>query len=886
MKTRKMTKLVGMLVATLMMLAVLGTFSVIPAFAADPAYSGGSGTADDPYLLSTPEDLVALSNAIANDDGSLDAVDACGLGMYHGYYFVLTQDIDMTGVAWTPVSFCGNLDGKGFAIKNLNMTATDNGDGEYWTGFFAQLINATVSDITFENCTATVDGTVESSRDIYASIVAANAIASKLEGVTVVGSSITHAGKHRNFSYAGFIVAYADICNLTGCRVEDSTMDVSAPATGTEIGGILGGMGDMFFEYIYDYGNPYNMTIGVDGNYGLYDCYVDATMTSSTIGYTAGIVGWTCTDFLDDTAYMPERNGVAVEIKNCVFVGDITVTSANGIAAGISGFDEPEDVIDGCVNLGTLSAPTVYALGELPATVTNSYYVSDAEDGNGGYTAAQFTDGTVCAARGGHVVDADATCQNPDTCALCGELAGAHTAGAECVFDATNHYLLCAQCGETLTATAEAHDGAEDCSVCGWINMTAEDLQMAINALESAVADLETAVNTKDAELAGKITSLETAMTNAQNAITALQNNISGTTEMELLRTAVSRLKDAQISLQEAVDTLTQRLDKAVEDIKALQENDKATNEQIKELILQVKLAEATLKATGQANKIELSNMLTEATGALQDAVDDLTERLTAAEGDVATLKTNIKTAQDAIAALQDGSATKTELGALQEALDQAKETYDAAIAQIKKDLSDAKTALETAIAKGDKDLADEITALKTALATAEAAAKTEREDLAEALDAAKASLKESIKAVQKNLDDAKAALEAAIAAGDTKLDEKIANLNAATKELEDALAAAQAALESADAETKEELEGVIKTVQNTLKAAMEAGDKANADALAEEVARLREEIAQTKKDAQVVPIVIACIAIVGDIAILWVVVLKRKRFMGMSGEK
>lgn len=948
MKMRRMIKLMSVFLMAVLMLAAM---SALPVFAETPAYSGGSGTADDPYLLSTPEDLVALSEAIANDDGSLDVADTCGLGMYHGYYFELTQDIDMTGVAWTPMSFCGNLDGKGFAIKNLGMVATDNGDGEYWTGLFAQLINATISNITFENCTATVDETIVSSRDIYASIVAANAIASKLEGVAVVGSKITQNGSAQNMAYAGFIAALADITNISGCSVDNGIMDIKAATTNpVNAGGITGCMEDMFYEYIFDYGNPYNMEIGAGNDYGIYDCTVDANITFDVGGgHAAGIVGMTCTDYLDVVTLVPERNGMGAEIKDCVFEGSITVTSTAGVASGISGWDEPEDVIDGCMNLGVLSAPTVYPLGELPTTVTNSYYIADAEDGNGGYTAAQFADGTVCTARGGHVVDADATCQDPSACALCGEEAGEHTAGTEYTFDATNHYLLCADCGETLTATAEAHDGAEACSVCGWINMTAEDLQMAINDLESAMADLETAMDTKDAELAGKIANLETAMTNAQNAITALQNNnTSGATEIELIKTAVSHLKDAQDTLQGAVDTLTQRLDQAIADIEELKENGGATGEQIQELILEVKLAQIAMEANYVANKAELASLVNTAIETLQGQVDDLTRRLNDAEGDIQTLLSDMSTAKDAIAALEEDYATKVQLSELRTALDSAVETLTAqingvkgdliqakqdlqaainqgdgqlsekiealvtalndletllsaditalegvvtdlaeemaaadavltaAIATVQQNLDDAKTALETAIANGDQDLADKILALDAALKDAKATIATDIDDVQTTLEAA-------IAAVRDNLDAAKTALQEAMKQGDATLNGQIVDANAAIQKLEEALAAAKAALAVADGEQKEELEGVIASVQATLKQAMEAGDKANADALAKEVALLREEIAQVKKDAQVVPMVIACIAIVGDIVLLWVVILKRKRFMGMT---
>ena len=40
--------------------------------ASTPAFSGGTGTKDDPFLISTADDLVALKDAVLNDDGELD----------------------------------------------------------------------------------------------------------------------------------------------------------------------------------------------------------------------------------------------------------------------------------------------------------------------------------------------------------------------------------------------------------------------------------------------------------------------------------------------------------------------------------------------------------------------------------------------------------------------------------------------------------------------------------------------------------------------------------------------------------------------------------------------------------------------------------------------
>ncbi len=74
-------------------------------------YSGGSGTETDPYLVATAEDLQNVSNNTTS-------------------YFKQTADIDLDGVAFTPIeTFTGQYDGDNFTIDNLTMESGANGLG-------------------------------------------------------------------------------------------------------------------------------------------------------------------------------------------------------------------------------------------------------------------------------------------------------------------------------------------------------------------------------------------------------------------------------------------------------------------------------------------------------------------------------------------------------------------------------------------------------------------------------------------------------------------------------------------------------------------------------------------------------------------------------------
>ena len=87
--------------------------------AGNASFSGGSGTAEDPYQISTAEDMFALANAVNQDKVS-----------YEGSYFRLTKDIDLGNTPWTPIGdsasaegrqFLGSFDGGGYTISGLEV---------------------------------------------------------------------------------------------------------------------------------------------------------------------------------------------------------------------------------------------------------------------------------------------------------------------------------------------------------------------------------------------------------------------------------------------------------------------------------------------------------------------------------------------------------------------------------------------------------------------------------------------------------------------------------------------------------------------------------------------------------------------------------------------
>ncbi len=98
------------------------------ASADEPIFAGGSGTEDDPYQIATADQLLALSATV--NDGSANG--------YPGQFFILTNDIDLSGVAWQPIGhldlidqnnmsvmFMGSFDGRGHTVSNITFSSDD-----------------------------------------------------------------------------------------------------------------------------------------------------------------------------------------------------------------------------------------------------------------------------------------------------------------------------------------------------------------------------------------------------------------------------------------------------------------------------------------------------------------------------------------------------------------------------------------------------------------------------------------------------------------------------------------------------------------------------------------------------------------------------------------
>jgi len=101
---------------------------------AEPYRFNGSGTASDPYVISTKDDLIAMRNM----------VNSRFFNKKYGFAnYILSNDIDLDNEEWTPIGiiaseysacFCGSFNGNYHKITNLNVNTS-----EKYSGFFGRI---------------------------------------------------------------------------------------------------------------------------------------------------------------------------------------------------------------------------------------------------------------------------------------------------------------------------------------------------------------------------------------------------------------------------------------------------------------------------------------------------------------------------------------------------------------------------------------------------------------------------------------------------------------------------------------------------------------------------------------------------------------------------
>lgn len=338
--------------------------------------SGGSGTQDDPWLISTAADLKALADYINSGkaaDCDADA-DVCGgIGNFHGYYFKQTADIDLQGAAWDPIGysdesgfyFSGHYDGGNHVIRNaVSSGITDNGYA--LAGIFGSVYFGSISNLHIENVEFSAEG---NNKQAFAGGLAGIVLDSEIANCSVSGSKLSSSRAPSNSNRAGGLVGLSSVGKFTKCASVNNEIKTTSYG-----GGFVGELND---EY-------------ADGSSSFVDCYVaDSTVTASSSNVqNSNCVGGFCGQVTDEI----------LSLTNC-FIYNTQVSIAADSQYNFDGTGAFVGYLQ--TNGGSYTAKidiTNCYYGKINLVpgrsgISNSVYVDDERELE--KTAEQFADGTV-----------------------------------------------------------------------------------------------------------------------------------------------------------------------------------------------------------------------------------------------------------------------------------------------------------------------------------------------------------------------------------------------------------------------------------------------------------------------------------------------------------
>ena len=352
------------------------------------AFAGGTGTAEDPYQIANGAQLAYLASSVNSGE------------TYTGKNFVLTANIDLNGLPWTPIAnsfsdallggsnyriFAGNFDGNGYTISkvsigsettpfesdvfglfgategkisNLNLdTVSIHGVAKITSGYVIGPAGGLVgySAGSIENCHVTgltmdmnaQDGGIAGAYWI-GGLVGALDGTQLINECSVSGSITENTGKG---SIGGLIGELGKAAKITYSR-SDVMVNVKAdPRGGADVGGFIGkGNGKTDAETV------------------IRNCYATGNVTGGA--YTGGFAGglW------------------GLNIKNCYASGNVSQAAA--AMASFVGTDASDQdyygSITNCFATGSVtgSSPFQYAFAEQSSAtkrseITNCYFAEE-----------------------------------------------------------------------------------------------------------------------------------------------------------------------------------------------------------------------------------------------------------------------------------------------------------------------------------------------------------------------------------------------------------------------------------------------------------------------------------------------------------------------------
>ena len=286
----------------------------------------------DKISITTVDELLQFAKAVDNGeyDDKTDAVVS------------LDADLDLTGVAWTPIGsvfaadgtllhyFSGKFYGNGHTISNLDFSE-NYGKTEYPSfGFFSEVYGAEISGLTIQGKL-----NVSNSGYVYFGTVAGVAADSKISDCA---SNVSFTDKDKYINGTVALCGYAINSTIEYCQ-NKGDFSITQDVTSFQMGGIVGLAQNSTVQYCANTGDMTSWTPCTGGIVGqliqnskVINCYSTGKIVPLGKGTTdfGGIAGTV---------------GTGTEIRHCYFAGEVDLSQytattpykrLGGIVGGVS----------------------------------------------------------------------------------------------------------------------------------------------------------------------------------------------------------------------------------------------------------------------------------------------------------------------------------------------------------------------------------------------------------------------------------------------------------------------------------------------------------------------------------------------------------------------
>ena len=221
----------------------------------------GSGTQSSPYMLSTPQDLIAVSNNVLNGE------------TYSGKYIQLASNIDLSGVTvWTPIglynnilgtfAFSGTFDGNGYSIINASSANTG------LVGVFGYASGATIKNLAITSTNWTTAGAY------------AGGLVSVMDNGTTLTACYNNASSVSGGQNVGGLVGAVNVTGNTVCTIND-VYNTGAVAGKNNVAGLVGNANYANIARAYNIGTATNSLVGAGSNVNITNAYYTAQQAQS-----------------------------------------------------------------------------------------------------------------------------------------------------------------------------------------------------------------------------------------------------------------------------------------------------------------------------------------------------------------------------------------------------------------------------------------------------------------------------------------------------------------------------------------------------------------------------------------------------------------------------